>query len=345
VHVLHSLPFSPFHFPFIPRAPRCSFSRFTVTLAFLYLLVGVALLYGGAEGLVRGSASLALRLGLSPLVVGLTVVAFGTSAPELVVSLRAALGGQSAISVGNVVGSNICNVGLILGLSALIIPVATSSRVVRIDIPVMLGLTGLTIFVLASGTIGRLEGGLLTALLVGYIIFTIRLAHRAPDDPLAGEFGEIVRLSKRGLALDIFLVVAGGVLLVLGARFFVDGAVTVARAFGWSEAVIGLTIVAIGTSLPELATSVVAALKKESDIAVGNIVGSNVFNLLGILGLTALVTPLSAAGLSAVDLAVMAAFSLVLWVFAFFGRRISRLQGAFLLGGYVAYLSWLVRPV
>jgi len=316
-----------------------------VTLAFLYLLVGVALLYGGAEGLVRGSASLALRLGLSPLVVGLTVVAFGTSAPELVVSLRAALGGQSAISVGNVVGSNICNVGLILGLSALIIPVATSSRVVRIDIPVMLGLTGLTIFVLASGTIGRLEGGLLTALLVGYIIFTIRLAHRAPDDPLAGEFGEIVRLSKRGLALDIFLVVAGGVLLVLGVRFFVDGAVTVARAFGWSEAVIGLTIVAIGTSLPELATSVVAALKKESDIAVGNIVGSNVFNLLGILGLTALVTPLSAAGLSAMDLAVMAAFSVALWVFAFFGRRISRLQGAFLLGGYVAYLSWLVRPV
>ena len=340
---LKSQPF-PFRFSFIPAPHPAKHTSSRMTLAILYLLAGVALLYFGAEGLVRGSSSLALRLGLSPLVIGLTVVAFGTSAPELMVSLRAALAGQGAISVGNVVGSNICNIGLILGLSALITPVVTSSRVVRIDIPVMLGLTAITLVFLANDTIGRTEGAILAALLTGYIIFTIRLASHSPDDSLAAEFGESVHLSKRGLAVDLLFVLAGLILLVLGARFFVDGAVTIARAFGWSEAVIGLTIIAIGTSLPELATSVVAALKKESDIAVGNIVGSNVFNLLGILGITALVTPLHAAGITAVDLAVMAGFSLALWVFAWLGRRIGRVEAVLLLAGYVAYLSWLVRP-
>ena len=314
-----------------------------MTLAILYLLAGLVLLYFGAEGLVRGSSSLALRLGLSPLVVGLTVVAFGTSSPELVVSLRAALAGQGGISVGNVVGSNICNIGLILGLTALISPMVTSSRVVRIDIPVMLGLTAVTLVFLSNQTIGRTDGAILAAMLVGYIIFTIRLAHRSPDDTLAADFGGAVHLSKRGLAIDLLFVVGGLLLLMLGARFFVDGAVTMARAFGWSDVVIGLTIIAIGTSLPELATSLVAALKKESDIAVGNIVGSNVFNLLGILGITALVTPLHAVGITTTDLAVMAGFSVALWVFAYLGRRISRVEAALLLGAYVAYVSWLVR--
>jgi cation:H+ antiporter len=314
-----------------------------MTLAILYLLAGLVLLYFGAEGLVRGSSSLALRLGLSPLVVGLTVVAFGTSSPELVVSLRAALAGQGGISVGNVVGSNICNIGLILGLTALISPMVTSSRVVRIDIPVMLGLTAVTLVFLSNQTIGRTDGAILAAMLVGYIIFTIRLAHRSPDDTLAADFGGAVHLSKRGLAIDLLFVVGGLLLLMLGARFFVDGAVTMARAFGWSDVVIGLTIIAIGTSLPELATSLVAALKKESDIAVGNIVGSNVFNLLGILGITALVTPLHAVGITITDLAVMAGFSVALWVFAYLGRRISRVEAALLLGAYVAYVSWLVR--
>jgi len=314
-----------------------------MSLSLITLLAGLVLLYFGAEGLVRGSSSLALRLGLSPLVVGLTVVAFGTSSPELVVSLRAALAGQGGISVGNVVGSNICNIGLILGLTALISPMVTSSRVVRIDIPVMLGLTAVTLVFLANQTIGRTDGAILAAMLVGYIIFTIRLAHRSPDDTLAADFGGAVHLSKRGLAIDLLLVVGGLLRLMLGARFFVDGAVTMARAFGWSDVVIGLTIIAIGTSLPELATSLVAALKKESDIAVGNIVGSNVFNLLGILGITALVTPLHAVGITITDLAVMAGFSVALWVFAYLGRRISRVEAALLLGAYVAYVSWLVR--
>jgi cation:H+ antiporter len=314
-----------------------------MTLAIIYVLAGLVLLYFGAEGLVRGSSSLALRLGLSPLVVGLTVVAFGTSSPELVVSLKAALDGQGAISVGNVVGSNICNIGLILGLCAMITPIATNSQIVRVDIPVMLGITALALFMLADGHLGRPAGTLLFGLLVAYIVFSIRLARRKPADALGAEFGEAVKISKRGLAVDILMVLGGLALLVSGARFLVDGAVIIARTLGWSEALIGLTIVAIGTSLPELATSLVAAVKKETDIAVGNIVGSNIFNLLGILGITAIVHPLESDGVGMVDFAVMAAFSLVLWPMAFHQQRITRPEGAALLAGYVGYLFWLWR--
>jgi cation:H+ antiporter len=314
-----------------------------MTLAIIYLLAGLVLLYFGAEGLVRGSASLALRLGLSPLVVGLTVVAFGTSTPELMVSLKAALAGQADISVGNVVGSNICNIGLILGLCALVTPIATTSQIVRIDIPIMLAITAITIFLLNDGTLGLPEGIFLTALLVAYIVFSIGLARRQPADALGTEFGEEVKISKRGLAVDLLMVAGGLVLLLFGARFLVDGAVIIARTFGWTEALIGLTVVAIGTSLPELATSLVAAIKKETDIAVGNIVGSNIFNLLGILGITAIVHPLAAAGISHIDYAVMAAFALVLWPMAYYQKRITRAEGAILLAGYVAYVSWLVR--
>ena len=314
-----------------------------MTLAIIYLLAGLVLLYYGAEALVRGSSSLALRLGLSPLVVGLTVVAFGTSTPELMVSLKAALAGQADISVGNVVGSNICNIGLILGICALVTPIATTSQIVRIDIPIMLAITAITIFLLADGTIGLPEGIFLTTLLVAYIVFSIGLARRQPVDSLGTEFGEEVKISKRGLAIDLLMVAGGLVLLVFGARFLVDGAVIIARTFGWTEALIGLTVVAVGTSLPELATSLVAAIKKEADIAVGNIVGSNIFNLLGILGITAIVHPLAATGIGRIDYAVMAAFALVLWPMAYHQKRITRVEGAILLAGYVAYVSWLVR--
>ena len=314
-----------------------------MTLAIIYLLAGLVLLYYGAEALVRGSSSLALRLGLSPLVVGLTVVAFGTSTPELMVSLKAALAGQADISVGNVVGSNICNIGLILGICALVTPVATTSQIVRIDIPIMLAITAITIFLLADGSIGLPEGIFLTTLLVAYIVFSIGLARRQPADSLGTEFGEEVKISKRGLAIDLLMVAGGLVLLVFGARFLVDGAVIIARTFGWTEALIGLTVVAVGTSLPELATSLVAAIKKEADIAVGNIVGSNIFNLLGILGITAIVHPLAATGIGRIDYAVMAAFALVLWPMAYHQKRITRVEGAILLAGYVAYVSWLVR--
>lgn len=313
-----------------------------MTLAILYLALGLVLLYYGAEALVRGSSSLALRLGLSPLVIGLTVVAFGTSSPELVVSLKAGLAGQGNISVGNVVGSNICNLGLILGLCALVTPVATTSQIVRMDIPIMIAVTAFATFLLSNGTLTRTEGTLLATLLLAYVIFSIRLARRQPADALGAEFGEAVKVSKRGLAVDLLMVAGGLVLLVFGARFLVDGAVIIARAFGWSEALIGLTVIAIGTSLPELATSLVAAVKKEADIALGNIVGSNIFNLLGILGITAMVTPLAESGISLIDYAVMAVFALVLWPMAYHQKRITRLEGAILLAGYAAYVSWLV---
>ncbi|MEX1114690.1 MAG: calcium/sodium antiporter [Akkermansiaceae bacterium] len=314
-----------------------------MTLALVNLAAGLALLYFGAESLVRGSSSLALRLGLSPLVVGLTIVAFGTSSPELFVSLRAALNGQAAISVGNVVGSNICNIGLILGLCALITPITITSQIVRIDIPIMLGVTALSLALLADSRLGRMEGIVLFTLLLAYIIFSIRLARRRPADALVAEFGEEVKISKRGLTLDLLMVAVGLALLLFGARFLVDGAIIIAVAFGWSEALIGLTIVAVGTSLPELATSLLAAAKKESDIAVGNIIGSNIFNLLGILGITAVVHPLVTAGIDWIDLAVMAGFSLLLWPMAFLQQRISRPAGALLLASYLAYLFWLVR--
>lgn len=308
----------------------------------LLLLLGLVLLYFGAEGLVRGSSSMALRLGVSPLLVGLTVVAFGTSAPEMVVSVKAALLGQGDISVGNVVGSNICNIGLILGLSCLIIPIRVASQIVRIDTPVMIGVTMLAIWLLHDGGVTRLEGAMLIVLLLSYLVFSVWMARRQANDLIGTEFTEEVKVSKKGLGLDLLLVAGGLVMLVLGARWLVDSAIEIAKFAGLSEAVVGLTIVAVGTSLPELATSLVAALKKEADIAVGNVVGSNIFNILGILGVSATITPLGSSGITSVDLAVMAGFALILWPFSRTGHSLNRFEGLFLLGGYVAYVVWLV---
>ena len=308
----------------------------------LILVLGLVLLYFGAEGLVRGSSSLALRLGVGPLLVGLTVVAFGTSTPELVVSLKAAYLDQGDISVGNVVGSNICNIGLILGFSALIIPIKVASQIVRVDTPIMIGVTALALFLLHDGSLSRMEGVILFALLVGYVLFSIRLAKNQATDPLAEEFTEEIKVSKWGVWQDVAFIAAGLVMLVFGARFLVDAAIDIAKAAGLSEAVIGLTIVAVGTSLPEFATSLVAALKKEADIAVGNVVGSNIFNILGILGISAAVTPLSSTGITGIDLGVMAAFAVVLWIFSRTGYRITRTEGSILVFTYVAYIFWLV---
>jgi len=313
-----------------------------MTLAIAILIVGLVLLYFGAEGLVRGSSSLALRLGVGPLLVGLTVVAFGTSTPELVVSLKAAYLGQGDISVGNVVGSNICNIGLIVGFSALIIPIKVASQIVRVDTPIMIGVTALALFCLHDGSLSRAEGIVLFVLLVAYVLFSIRLAKQQATDPLAGEFSEEIKISKWGVWQDIAFIVAGLVMLVFGARFLVEAAIDIAKAFGLSEAVIGLTIVAMGTSLPEFATSLVAALKKEADIAVGNVVGSNIFNVLGILGISSAVTPLSSAGITDIDLGVMAGFAVVLWIFSRTGFRITRTEGLILLVAYVGYISWLI---
>jgi cation:H+ antiporter len=313
-----------------------------MTSTILILVLGLVLLYFGAEGLVRGSSSLALRLGVGPLLVGLTVVAFGTSTPELVVSLKAAYLGQGDISVGNVVGSNICNIGLILGFCALIIPIKVASQIVRVDTPIMIGVTALAMALLYDGALTRFEGIILFILLLVYVLFSIRLARKQVSDPLAGEFSEEIKISKWGTWEDIAFIVGGLVMLVFGARFLVEAAIDIAKAFGLSEAVIGLTIVAVGTSLPEFATSLVAALKKEADIAVGNIVGSNIFNILGILGISSAVTPLSSAGITAIDLGVMMLFALVLWIFSRTGHLLTRFEGFLMLAGYSGYVAWLV---
>jgi cation:H+ antiporter len=253
--------------------------------------------------------------------------------------------GQGDISVGNVVGSNICNIGLILAFSALIVPIKVASQIVRVDTPIMIAVTGLALVLLYDGMLSRLEGIFLFSLLVVYIIFSILLAKKKPADALSAEFSEEIKMSKKGLVLDLAMVIGGLVMLVFGARFLVDSAIEIARSIGLSEAVIGLTIVAIGTSLPEFATSLVAALKKEADIAVGNVVGSNIFNILGILGITAVVTPLSSSGITGIDLGVMATFALALWCFSITGHRISRAEGILMIVAYAGYVAWLVARV
>jgi cation:H+ antiporter len=307
----------------------------------LLILAGIVLLYFGAEGLVRGSASIAARLGLTPLVIGLTVVAFGTSMPELVVSIGASLDGKGPIAVGNVVGSNIGNIALILGLAALIQPLRVQAQIVRVDLPILLIASVALVAILADGAVGRVEGGLLFAGLLAYIGTSLRLARREPA-AVEAEFVEGMPRAGRSAALDAGMVAAGLALLVLGARLLVTGAVDIAEGFGLSQAVIGLTIVAIGTSLPELATSVVAALKGQGDIAVGNVVGSNLFNILGILGITALVRPLAQSGMSSVDLGVMLVLTVVLLPLMRSGFRVSRAEGGVLVAGYAAYTTYLL---
>ncbi len=317
----------------------------TALLPWLSVVAGLVLLYFGGEWLVKGSARLALRLGLTPLVVGLTVVAFGTSSPELFVSLQAVLAGRGDIAIGNVVGSNIGNIGLILAICALVFPLRVAMQILRVDMPVLLVVSLALCLVLLDGAVARWEAALLLAGLVAYLVFVIRLARREGQPEVRAEFEESMPEPGGSLALDLATVVAGLVLLGFGARFLVDGATEIARAVGMSEVVIGLTIVAVGTSLPELSASLVAALRKEGDIAVGNIVGSNLFNILGIVGMAGLVQPFAAAGIAPLDLIVMIGFALVLLPLMKTGFTIQRWEGALLLAGYVGYLAWLLlRP-
>ncbi|MEN3940182.1 calcium/sodium antiporter [Prosthecobacter sp. SYSU 5D2] len=307
-----------------------------------FILLGLILLYFGGEGLVRGSSALALRLGLTPLVVGLTVVAFGTSAPELVVSIQAAMDDQGAIAMGNVLGSNALNVGLILGLTALICPLKVQLQILRIDAPIMVGVSLMAGLMMHDLYISRMEGGLLVGGLVAYLVFTVIYAKKVKPLPaVEAEFAEALPSPKGSVGRDVLFVVGGLVLLVAGSRFMVDGAVSLARLYGISEAVIGLTIVAAGTSMPELVTCVVAALKKEPDIALGNIIGSNIFNILGILGGAALVKPLNAGGIQMTDIYVVIAFSVILVPIMKTGHKLARWEGVLLLTAYAGYMVWL----
>ncbi len=306
-----------------------------------WLLAGTVALYFGAEWLVRGSAALALRLGMTPLLAGLTVVAYGTSSPELVVSLTAAANGQGAIAIGNVVGSNIFNIGFILGLTALITPLRVQSQLVKFDTPVMIGVAAVFLVFFRDGRLDRWEAALLLAGLAAYITLNVVLARRVTGQSGELALAEDLPAPSAAWWKDAALIVGGLIVLVVGSRWFVRGAVDLARQLGLSEAVIGLTIVAAGTSLPELAASVVAAARKQADIAIGNIVGSNIYNVLAILGTSGLVAPLDGAGISRVDVWVMLGLSALLLPIAWTGHRLSRWEGALLLAIYGAYLAWL----
>ncbi len=315
-------------------------------LTLVMLIAGFALLIVGAELLVRGASHLAIAFGISPLVVGLTVVSIGTSSPEISVSLDSALRGQGDIAIGNVVGSNTFNVLFVLGVAALVTPLTVDDRLLRREVPIMIGTAIVMLLLMLDGTLGRIDGVLLTAGLIAFLVYLVRGARKERVDAAADPQTDPAHPTPRKrLALDALLIGAGLGLLVLGSRWLVDGAVELARAFGVSELIIGLTIIAAGTGLPEVATSVVAAFRGEREIAVGNVVGSNIFNILAVLGLVGLVTPGGVPVSSAArhfDIPVMVATSLVALPVFFSGMRIARLEGGLFLGLYVAYVAYLV---
>lgn len=309
-------------------------------------LVGLVLLVIGGELLVRGATSAAKALGVSPLLIGLTLVGFGTSTPELVTSVTAALEGSPGIAVGNVVGSNIANILLILGISALIYPMAVNPKGFRRDAVVLvvasLACLGATVY----GHLDRVIGVVFIAALVGYILYVYREEKAHPDEPPAEvhqHMAEAARPGPKAIALSVGMAVVGIAVTIFGARFLVDAAVSIAQGFGISDTIIGLTIVAVGTSMPELVTSVMAAIKKQADVAYGNIIGSNIYNIFGILGVTALIQPIDVPPqIAQVDIWVMLAATALLVFFARSGFKLVRWEGGAFLAAYVAYTAWLI---
>ncbi|WP_277086102.1 calcium/sodium antiporter [Porphyromonas catoniae] len=322
-------------------------------LDILLFILGIVLIIAGANYLTEGASALARRFGVSPLVVGLTIVAFGTSSPELIVSLLSALKGNSDISMGNVVGSNIFNVLVIGGINALVTPITITRSTVRREIPLMI-LACLVLSVMAldrvfAGTgateniLSRSEGIVLLCFFLIFLTYTFAIAKGDPSDPHTAP----APTKHYPLWLLVVFIIGGLGGLVLGGELFVDAASSIARTLGMSEGFIGLTIVAAGTSLPELATSVAAALKKEPEIAVGNIVGSNIFNVFFILGTTATITPIHIGGVSTLDFTMMSFAALLLYVFAvLFGQRvIKRAEGAVLFLCFVLYTAYLIAQL
>ena len=303
-------------------------------------IAGIALLYYGAEFLVKGGSSIALKMKISPLVIGLTLVAYATSAPELVVSVDAALKGMGDISLGNVVGSNICNIALILGLCAVITPLQVNKNLLKFDIWVMI-----IAAVMLAGSfwvfhgVNRIIGAVLLTCSIAYTVWSVYASRR---DQNAQDANADLPAKIYPLYLAIALTIAGLAALIGGAKCFVYAATALAKALNISDAVIGLTVVAVGTSLPELATSVVAAIRKETDIAVGNVIGSNIFNVLAILAIAPLIKPIHAVGISNVDMVLMIAVSLLLYPFMRTGMKINRLEGAVMLAIYIGYTAYLI---
>lgn len=314
-------------------------------MTWVMLCVGLVLLVVGADTLVKGAARLASSFGVPSLVIGLTVVAFGTSAPELAVSVKAAYSGQAELAIANAVGSNIFNVLLILGLSAVIVPLVISKQLIRQDVPIMVAASALTFWMVQDGEISRLEASILFAGLLAYVAFLFYQGKaQGAEVPGDDDVAEMLK-EQKPLWQNLLLVVGGLVLLVLGARWLVQSAVELATAWGVNEAVIGLTIIAAGTSLPEVVTSVVASIRGERDIAVGNVVGSNIFNILCVLGLSGLVSPtplLAGEQMIALDIPVMVAVALLCVPFFFAGAILNRIEGVLFLLCYVAYTWYLV---
>ena len=307
----------------------------------IYIIGGLILLYFGANWLVQGAITLSLYLGLSPLIVGLTVVALGTSIPEALVSVQAAIGHQGGIAIGNVVGSNILNIALILGLSAFFNPLKVDSHLVKADIPLLAGATFMLVVLLEDFHISRMEGAFLLLCIVGYVAGNIMTVKRTSPEENKIEGVEVPEDHRKNLWRDISFLFIGLIALAFGSNFLVTGAVDLARIWGLSEALIGLTIVSIGTGTPEIATALMAAYRKRSDLAIGNAVGSNLFNIMFVLGIAALVAPLDGKGISSIDLYVMLGVTFLLLPTVWTGRIIDRKEGLLFLAIYVGYLYHL----
>ncbi|NSX53241.1 calcium/sodium antiporter [Parasulfitobacter algicola] len=311
---------------------------------YLFVLIGLVGLIIGGECLVRGAVAIAKKFNVSPMIIGLTLVGFGTSTPELVTSVQAAFAGSAGISMGNVVGSNIANILLILGVAAVICPLAVTPSALRRDGVVLVLASLLCLIVVMNGSLSRLVGMLLISGLVTYLLFTISVERRNKTKATETYQAEAdIVTTPNGMMVPVVFLVGGLVLTIFSARFLVMGAVAIAQDLGLSEAVIGLTIVAVGTSMPELVTSIIAARKGQSDVALGNVIGSNIFNILGILGVTAVLQPFQIpAVIAEFDIWVMVAVTLGLVVFAITDWQIKRREGAIFVGGYIVYLGWLL---
>ena len=317
-----------------------------MTLAIVCVVLGLAILVLSAERFVQGAASTARYFSMPPLLIGMAVVGFGTSAPEMIVSTMAALQGNPGIAIGNAYGSNITNIALILGLTALIKPISVHSQVLRKELPVLTMVTALAAWQLRDGEVSRFDSVVLLGLFGGLMAWTIWQGLRTPIDPLGSEIEHKVDAKGLSLRLALFWLVAGLALLIVSSRLLVWGAVEITRAFGISDLIIGLTIVAVGTSLPELASAIVAARKGEHDIALGNVIGSNLFNTLAVVGIAGLIQPaVVGSDVFQRDMLVMGALTVSLFVIGYGIRkagRINRIEGSLLLACFVGYMVYLI---
>lgn len=315
-------------------------------LQIVLFLVGLAGLCFGAEWLVKGASRFARSFNIKPIVIGLTIVAFGTSTPELVTSVIAGIRHLNDIAIGNIVGSNIANIGLILGLAAIVRPLKIDMKLLYREMPIVIGISLLLYFMVWDGVLSRLEGTVLLGGILMYVLYVYRVALKESKNVEQEflEFEEFIGATRDSLVKDIFWIILGLATLVGGAHLLVHSAIYIARVVGISELVIGLTVIAIGTSLPELATSLIAAIRKESDISVGNVLGSNIFNILAILGIASIIHPLQINPLSLrLDIPVMLLFGIFLVPMITWKFMITRTQGFFLLAGYSIYILWLFK--